>query len=75
MPKVKTRNMASNAPNIFMRCLNEGIISNSVDERTTMETRLPTIPKRPRKAVQIPSIKNLIIDNIVSAKREKDTMT
>ena len=46
-------------------------MSNSVDERTTIETRLPTIPKRPRKAVQIPSIKNLIIDNIVAAKKEK----
>ena len=46
-------------------------MSNSVDERTAMETRLPTIPKRPRKAVQIPSMKNLIIDNIVSAKKEK----
>ena len=60
-----TRNIASNAPNIFIRWRNAGIISNSVDERTAIETTLPTIPKSPKNPIMRPSIRNLIISNIL----------
>lgn len=57
--RVKTRNVASNAANIFKRCRKDGIMSSSDDDKTAIDTKLPMMPKMPRSEVQTPSMKNL----------------
>ena len=62
MPKsvsVNMRKVASKADIIFKRCRKDGIMSSSEEDKTAMDTTFPMMPKRPRREVQTPSMKNL----------------
>ena len=59
MMSVKKRKVASKADSIFNRCRKDGIISNSEEDSTAMDTTLPMIPKIPNREVHTPSMKNL----------------
>ena len=63
--KVKIRKVASKAASIFSKCRNDGIMSNSEEDKTAIDTTLPMIPEMPKREVQTPSMKNLKISDII----------